>query len=190
VQRSVTLVRPPFAASDLATNPIPALAARVVAILNAYRENESALCSAVAVALAQAIGDAGWIPQALRVPAPTTYRRELLHEAGDGSFSIGCFVWGPGQRTPIHDHRCWGVIGGAVGMLEAVSFIPRAGGFVLAPVERIRQGTCAWLHPADGDIHQVGAAEATTAVSIHVYGARLDTVCWRRYNPDGTVLPG
>ena len=26
-------------------------------------------------------------------------------------FSVVSFVWGPGQKTPVHDHRTWGLVG-------------------------------------------------------------------------------
>jgi len=26
-------------------------------------------------------------------------------------FLVGSFVWMPGQRTPVHDHTVWGLVG-------------------------------------------------------------------------------
>lgn len=170
-------------------NPLPAFAATVAAIIRNHGGDETATCTWVAAALQRVVQDPDWISPALRVPSPIGYRRERLYEAPDGSFSIGCFVWGPGQRTPIHDHRAWGVIGAAIGTLESVSFYPAAGGgLVPSPTELIAAGTCCWAHPAGGDIHRIGAAGTETAVSIHVYGDRFDTICRNRYLPDGTVL--
>jgi len=173
-----------------AWTPIPALARRISGIVAAHRWDEAALCAGVAGALSEIVEVPDWLPRDLRRPAPNTYRRELLHEAEDGSFSIGCFVWGPGQQTPIHDHRCWGVMGVAVGAIQSVSFYPlQSGALVPGPAEETPYGNCVWIHPEGGDIHRVGAAGAETAVSIHVYGTRFSRVCRNRYMPDGTVQP-
>ncbi|HLY55226.1 MAG TPA: cysteine dioxygenase family protein [Stellaceae bacterium] len=170
-------------------DPVPALAATIAAIARAHRDDESALCVWVAGALTGAIRDPDWIPFGLRQPSPTGYRRERLYEAPDGSFSIGCFVWAPGQRTPIHDHRGWGVVGVAFGTLESVSFFrTEAGRLVPSVTDFIPAGSCDWAHPAGGDIHRIGAAGGETAISIHVYGTRFDSVCRHRYLPDGTIL--
>jgi len=169
--------------------PIPLLARRISSLIAAHRRDEPALCAGVAGALAEIVDVPDWLPRDFRRPAPNSYRRELLHEAEDGSFSIGCFVWGPGQQTPIHDHRCWGVMGVAFGAVESVSFYPvQSGMLVPGPAEIVPAGFCAWVHPEGGDIHRVGAAGAETSISIHVYGTRFAKVCRNRYLPDGAIL--
>lgn len=170
------------------STPIPALANRISRLVAAYRWSEDALCANVADALAEIVDMPDWLPPDLRRPAPDTYRRELLHEQEDGSFSIGCFVWGPGQQTPIHDHRCWCVTGVAIGAIQSVSFYPLpSGALVPGVVDETAAGSCLWLHPEGGDIHRVGAAGNHTAISIHVYGSRFSRVCRNRYLPDGTI---
>ena len=52
-----------------------------------------------------------WLPDALAQPDPNRYQQYLLHCDSRQRFSIVSFVWGPGQQTPIHDHRVWGLIG-------------------------------------------------------------------------------
>ena len=186
--QSQPFVRPPQAGLPIA-NPIPDLAAAMALIIRRLAHDEPQLCRAVAAALAPVIRSAAWLGPALRRPRPDSYRRHCLHEAPDGAFSIGCFVWGPGQRTPIHDHRAWGVIGTAIGEIECTGFVAGPGGLLVAsPPEFLAEGACAWIHPAGGDIHRVGAAGGTAALSIHVYGCRFDEVCRQRYAPDGTVL--
>jgi predicted metal-dependent enzyme (double-stranded beta helix superfamily) len=168
--------------------PVPLLVRRIERLVAAYRLDEDALCAQVAGVLGELVDAPDWLPRELLRATPNTYRRELLHEAEDGSFSIGCFVWGPGQQTPIHDHRCWCVMGVAVGAVESVSFYPmQSGALVPGPVDETPAGQCAWIHPEGGDIHRVGAAGQTMAVSLHVYGARFSRVCRNRYLSDGTV---
>jgi len=52
-----------------------------------------------------------WLPDEYATPDPKFYRQCLLHADPLGRFSVISFVWGPGQRTPIHDHRTWGLVG-------------------------------------------------------------------------------
>jgi predicted metal-dependent enzyme (double-stranded beta helix superfamily) len=172
-----------------ARSPIPALAQSVSAIVARHGSDEAAICTLVARALSGVVEDADWLPGTLRAPHPGSYRRELLYEAPDRSFSIGCFVWGAGQHTPIHDHRAWCVMGVAVGAVGAVSFYPlQSGMLVPGQVEEVPAGACSWVHPEGGDIHRVGALGAETSVSIHVYGSRFSAVCRNRYHPDGSIL--
>jgi predicted metal-dependent enzyme (double-stranded beta helix superfamily) len=157
-------------------------------LIDRHGWNEAALCERVAGALEAAIDEPDWLPHVLRRPALNSYRRELLYEAADGRFSIGCFIWGPGQYTAIHDHRSWGVMGVVIGAVQSVSFYPvQSGMLVPGPVEEVSAGHCAWVHPEGGDIHRVGIGDAAMAVSIHVYGSRFDRVCRNRYRADGTV---
>jgi predicted metal-dependent enzyme (double-stranded beta helix superfamily) len=150
--------------------------------------NEAILCAQVARALADSVEEVDLLPRDLLRPAANTYRRELLYEAPDGSFSIGCFVWDTGQQTPIHDHRCWCVMGVVRGAVQSVSYFPVASGaLVPGAVDVTAAGCCDWIHPEGGDIHRVGAAGNEMAVSLHVYGARFGRVCRNRYRLDGTV---
>ena len=44
-------------------------------------------------------------------PAEDRYRQHLVHVHPAGRYSVVALVWKPGQATPIHDHRCWCVVG-------------------------------------------------------------------------------
>jgi len=183
----------PFTATPVVTphlveDPIPVLAASVASLIRLHRDNDAALCLGVGGLLAGVVRDASWMPRRLLKTSPYSYRREVLFEAPGGSFSIGCFIWAQGQRTPIHDQRSWGVIGVTTGTLERRSFVPTQDGR-LVPVDRetISAGAFGWMHSDAGEIHQIGAEGDETAVSIHVYGCRFDRVCWRQYDADGTM---
>ena len=52
-----------------------------------------------------------WLPEAFAAPSPEGYRQYLLHCDPLERFSVVSFVWMPGQRTPIHDHTVWGLVG-------------------------------------------------------------------------------
>jgi 3-mercaptopropionate dioxygenase len=45
-----------------------------------------------------------WLPPEFCEPDPACYRQYLLYCDPRERFSVVSFVWGPGQRTPVHDH--------------------------------------------------------------------------------------
>jgi predicted metal-dependent enzyme (double-stranded beta helix superfamily) len=54
------------------------------------------------------VADDAWLPDAFAGPGPR-YRQYLLHCDPLERFSVVSFVWGPGQRTPVHNHTVWGL---------------------------------------------------------------------------------
>ena len=173
--------------------PCPTLEALITRLRSCVRTPEpppGALCRDVAASLAPALRDPTWLPADLTIPDPSSYRRERLHEEDDGAFSIGCFVWGAGQATPIHDHRSWGVAGVLVGTLREESFVRGASGKLekLGPDAILRAGEIGAVDPGLGDIHRIGAATGEVSISIHVYGSRLAEICRTRY-PEPVVIP-
>jgi predicted metal-dependent enzyme (double-stranded beta helix superfamily) len=117
-----------------------------------------------------------WLPEAYSRPAADAYRQNLLYCDAQERFSVVCFVWGPGQSTPIHDHTVWGLIG----MLRGSE---RCEEFSLEPETRaLRAGNNHVLLPGDidrvsprvGDIHRVSnALSDKPSMSIHVYGGNI-----------------
>jgi predicted metal-dependent enzyme (double-stranded beta helix superfamily) len=96
------------------------------------------------------------------------------------------FVWGPGQRTPVHDHTVWGLIGMLRGA-ETGQRYRRAPDGRLAPdgaAARLEVGDIELVSPAIGDIHQVANAYLDrSSVSIHVYGANIGAVARHVFDP-------
>jgi len=133
-----------------------------------------------------------WLPEALAQPDPARYQQYLLHCDSRQRFSIVSFVWGPGQQTPIHDHRVWGLIGMLRGAEFSQGFTRTEQGGVLPagqPV-RIEPGHVEAVSPRIGDIHQVSNAfDDRVSISIHVYGANIGAVSRAVYLPDGTEKP-
>ncbi|MDX3775508.1 hypothetical protein QE250_15425 [Chromatiaceae bacterium AAb-1] len=129
-----------------------------------------------------------WLPEEFAVPHPQHYQQYLLHADSQQRFSIVSFVWGPGQSTPVHDHRIWGLIGMLRGAEEAQNYrvdqqrlLPDG-----APV-RLLPGQVEAVSPEIGDIHQVSNAYADqVSISIHVYGANIGAVHRAVYQPDGS----
>jgi 3-mercaptopropionate dioxygenase len=147
-----------------------------------FRDDDVALCAAVGRVLTGLLPERGWLTQDARRSAADGYQRHLLYEDPSGLFSVGSYVWRGGQFTPIHDHRCWGVIAVLKGTLENQEFQVASLGMMMTSRQRIGQNDVIWVAPRVRDIHRMGnPARSGTAISIHVYGARLTEVCRTRY---------
>lgn len=118
-----------------------------------------------------------WLPDAFAEPDPTKYRQYLLYGDPLDRFSLVSFVWGPGQRTPVHDHLMWGVIGMLRGEEISVPYeigdhCTRAG----APVH-LRPGMVDTVSPHLGDVHTVAnALTSRPSISIHLYGGNIGKI--------------
>ncbi len=130
-----------------------------------------------------------WLPDEYAQPSPERYQQFLLHADSRQRFSVVSFVWGPGQQTPIHDHRVWGLIGMLRGAEDSQNYKRTDSGALVpdgAPV-RLLPGDVEPLSPRIGDIHQVSNAFADqVSISIHVYGANIGAVHRAVYQPDGS----
>ncbi len=120
-----------------------------------------------------------WLPGELARPGEDRYQQYLLWCDPLERFSVVSFVWGPGQRTPIHDHTVWGLIGVLRGEELCEEFDRDAGTGALIPgfAHRLPAGAVDFVSPRVGDIHRVSNALADApSVSIHVYGANIGVV--------------
>ncbi|TCZ66860.1 cysteine dioxygenase family protein [Roseicella aquatilis] len=126
-----------------------------------------------------------WLPDACAVPGPA-YRQYLLHCDPLERFCVVSFVWGPGQRTPIHDHLVWGLVGQLRG--EEISTEYRLGPPGTPPRpgrrERLRRGEVALVGTDTYDIHVVeNAVPDGPSVSIHCYGGNIGAVRRHGFDP-------
>lgn len=129
--------------------------------------------------LAELVARDDWLPDAYAQPHPEYYQQMLLHCDSAERFSIVSFVWGPGQRTPIHDHTVWGLIGMLRGAEYAQPYAIGADGVPQAEgrAVRLEPGQVEAVSPAVGDIHRVhNAFDDRVSISIHVYGANIGAV--------------
>ena len=183
------------------TPPDPATAADQLEplrefIATATRIVERALSEADTVAevrqaLKRLIERDDWLPHASAQPHPQHYQQHLLHCDPLERFSVVSFVWGPGQRTPVHDHEVWGLIGMLRGAETSQSFARDASGLLQAQgaPERLEPGDVALVSPATGDIHQVANAHGDRcSISIHVYGGNIGAVARHVYDLGTSVV--
>jgi predicted metal-dependent enzyme (double-stranded beta helix superfamily) len=139
--------------------------------------------------LGQLVRHDDWLPDEFAVPDPSRYQQFLLHADARQRFSVVSFVWGPGQSTPIHDHRVWGLIGMLRGAEFSQGFARSADGRLekAGAAIRLEPGHVEALSPHRNDIHQVSNAFADqVSISIHVYGANIGAVKRAVYQTDGS----
>jgi 3-mercaptopropionate dioxygenase len=139
--------------------------------------------------LKELVGVDDWLPARYAEPSMTGYQQYLLHSDSRERFSVVSFVWGPGQKSPIHDHTVWGIVGILRGAEFEQGYSRTSDGrFVerAAPV-RLERGEVTAVSPAIGDFHRVSnALDDRPSTSIHVYGANIGAVRRSMYETDGT----
>lgn len=153
------------------------------------QKDEAATVAAATQLLSALIAKDDWLPDDYAVPHPDFYRQYLLHADPLERFSIVSFVWGPRQKTPIHDHRVWGLVGVLRGA-ELSTDYTRApdGSLIESEEERLETGRVIALSPCTRDIHAIrNAYQDRTSISIHVYGANIGAVRRAVYQPASGV---
>ncbi len=127
-----------------------------------------------------------WLEEKYSIPHPDYYQQYCLYACPKGKFSVVSFVWGPGQKTPVHDHTVWGIIGMLRGAEIGERYVQQEDGS-LRPEgsEELRRGMTDYVSPSTGDIHRVSNAyDDRVSISIHVYGADIGKVKRHVYVPE------
>jgi predicted metal-dependent enzyme (double-stranded beta helix superfamily) len=126
-----------------------------------------------------------WLPEAATKPHPQYYQQYLLYADPRDRFSVVSFVWGPGQKTPVHDHTVWGVIGMLRGAERCVAYERQGERLVAAGAEvELKPGDVECVSPSIGDIHRVANAfDDRVSISIHAYGANIGRVRRHVFDP-------
>jgi predicted metal-dependent enzyme (double-stranded beta helix superfamily) len=128
-----------------------------------------------------------WLPAAMAQSHPTFYQQHLLYADPQDRYSVVSFVWGPGQKTPIHNHTVWGVIGVLRGAEYGQRYDLGSGG---APVaigkeELLSAGAVDIVSPTHGDVHLVrNAFDDRVSISIHLYGGNIGKVHRSVFDPE------
>lgn len=118
-----------------------------------------------------------WLPDAFAEPDPQKYRQYLLYGDPMDRFSLVSFVWGPGQRTPVHDHLMWGIIGMLRGSEISTPYAIEAGRVVAGDPVALLPGMVDAVSPELGDVHTVANALCDRpSISIHLYGGNIGKV--------------
>jgi 3-mercaptopropionate dioxygenase len=150
---------------------------RSVEAMKEEGQAEASLVRGVQCALAELLEEHGWLRPEHTQGFSDRYRQHILHVDPDGVFSVVALVWLPGQKTPIHDHVSWCVVGVYTGEEEEIRCRLYEEGDRRFLVPEGRQKTqpaqVTTLVPPEEDIHQVSNVGEGKAISIHVYGADI-----------------
>lgn len=146
---------------------------------------EAAVLEAMRAPMTRLLAEDNWLPDAFARPHPEFYQQYLLHCDPKQRFSVVSFVWGPGQKTPIHDHTVWGMIGMLRGSEQSTRFeLSRPDAPLrITQTDVLHEGDIDLVSPTIGDVHQVrNVYDDRVSISIHVYGGNIGRVRRHVYN--------
>src|SRR5581483_8302188 len=128
-----------------------------------------------------------WLPEQFQHDVPQSgmgggIGQWLLFRAADRSLSLFSLVVPPGQKTPIHDHLAWGLIGIYRGNQDEEIYRPGNGMIELVRQRPLAPGDHYVLLPPLDDVHCVRTTSVITSVSIHLLAN--DTGCVQRHTYD------
>lgn len=127
-----------------------------------------------------------WLPEEFTKTNPQYYQQYLLYADPLDRFSVVSFVWGPGQKTPIHNHTVWGMVGQLRGEEKGTPYYRQAdGGFKPGKTCVSSPGFVDTVSPDTHDIHVVeNNMSDKTSISIHVYGGNIGRIHRSVFDPD------
>jgi len=148
---------------------------------------EQQVTAAVADVLTSALANGLYVPASYTRPDLDRYVMYPLYVDPDGRFSIASAVWNVGQKTPVHGHETWGVVGIYAGHEHEVRYdkptqpdvpLTAVGEHTWGP------GQVTVCCTTDDDVHSVDCSGQEPCVGIHVYGADIGTLERRSYVPN------
>ncbi|QBR02212.1 cysteine dioxygenase [Paraburkholderia pallida] len=160
-------------------------------ILDAGTQDEPRILEAGGKLLRDLVARDDWLPDEFAQPHPQYYGQYLLYADPDDRFSVVSFVWGPGQKTPVHDHTVWALIGMLRGMERSERFLPQGEGkpMKLLDHEELHPGQVDCVSPTLGDIHRVSNGyEDKVSISIHAYGGNIGKIRRHVYDPENGAM--
>jgi predicted metal-dependent enzyme (double-stranded beta helix superfamily) len=147
--------------------------------------DEMALLRAGGELLGALIAYDDWLPDAFAAPHRARHQEYLLHCDPLGRFSVLSFALAPEQKTPVHDHGVWCLVGVLRGIERIDEYRHEGAG---APMQKTGEHLCGAgdievASPAIGDIHIIANERRDqAAVSIHVFGANIGRLMRRTYS--------
>ncbi|MDB5823531.1 MAG: cysteine dioxygenase type [Herminiimonas sp.] len=129
--------------------------------------------------MSKLVSNDDWLPAEFAQPDPQYYQQYLLHCDPKERFSVVSFVWGPGQKTPVHDHTVWALIGMLRGAERSERFALEAPGQPMRVLgdDVLQTGHIDCVSPTLGDIHRVSNMhQDRVSISIHAYGGNIGTI--------------
>ena len=149
-----------------------------LALLLETKPSEELIFSKGKALLENLIAVDDWLPEEFCKVHPQYYQQYLLYADPLDRFSVVSFVWGPGQKTPLHNHTVWGMVGQIRGQERSADYHQQADGSYKADEFTLcKPGQVATVSPNTHDIHVVeNALSDQTSISIHVYGGNIGRI--------------
>jgi predicted metal-dependent enzyme (double-stranded beta helix superfamily) len=161
--------------------------ARFSLLLTSAPSDEHRILTGGGKLLRELISEDDWLPDAFAIPSPESYRQFLLYSDPWLRFSVVSFVWGPAQRSPIHDHTVWGLAGVMRGAELCYDYAEPVPGepMRIRGEQRIAPRQIDRFSPTLGDVHAVAnALSGSPSVTIQVSGGNIGAL--RRHVYDGS----
>lgn len=140
--------------------------------------------------LANLVSNDRWLPDQCAESYADRYAQHLLYKDPENRYSVVSFVWGPGQKTPVHDHTVWGLVGVIRGAELCDEYCLVDG--VPQPEKKshvLKKGQVEAVSPTVGDWHRVANhIDDQPSISIHVYGGDIGMIHRHMLNSEGEVV--
>ena len=85
-------------------------------------DDEHEITKLVAKRLSDLLAGGYQLPPEVTRPSPVHHVTYPLYIAPDDSWSMASVVWDVGQRTPVHSHETWGVVGIYSGIEQEIRY--------------------------------------------------------------------
>jgi len=154
-------------------------------LVQRHRGDELTLLREGGQLLGRLIAQDDWLPDAFAEPHRAHHQEYLLHCDPLERFSVLSFVLAPGQKTPVHDHTVWCLIGVLRGTERIDEYRHEGAG---SPMQKTgehlcRTGDIEVASPAVGDIHvMANERRDQAAISIHVFGGNIGGLMRRSFS--------
>lgn len=119
------------------------------------------------------------LPGELRRPCNDHYARRLLYRSDDHGYVVVAMIWGPGQKTPLHDHAgTWCVEGVLEGQIDVTQYdlLEQEDGrarFETQDTMRTGVGASGSLIPPF-EYHTIANSRNDAgAITLHIYGQEM-----------------
>lgn len=133
-----------------------------------------------------------WLPHEYAQADHANLSQYLLYCDSTERFSVVSSVLAPRQKTPIHDHHVWHLVGVLHGQKELRPFERERHGLLRLAREGLilSAGDVCAFRPDTGDLHQVAnGRDDAPSISIHVYGGNMEGIRRTAYSESGQGRP-
>lgn len=148
-------------------------------------DDEHEITALIGERLSALLAEGYRLPAEVTRPVAERHMTYPLYIAPDESWSMASVVWDVGQRTNVHSHETWGVVGIYAGAEQETRYLKPTAAGPLTPAGESRwvPGQVTVCCTTDDDVHAVAAVGDEPTIGIHVYGGNIGKLRRRSYDP-------